>query len=234
VNELLSPAQLTGREESHLTALPCGNRLVPAAARALAALQADARLAGFDLAVASGFRSFARQLAIFNGKASGQRPVYAEDGGEIDLGRLSAADQLRAILRYSALPGASRHHWGTDVDIFDAAAVGADYRLQLSTAEVAPGGVFDPLHNWLDERIAAGQSHGFYRPYALDRGGVAPERWHVSYAPLSRRYAKEITGPLLMQCWAGVGIQLQEEIEANLPLIFERYICVPDDWCPGH
>lgn len=233
MNGLLSPEQLTGQDETHLVGLPCGNLLAPPAAQAIAALQADARRAGFDLVIASGFRSFARQLAIFNGKASGRRPVHDDAGVQVDLARLPAAEQLRAILRYSALPGASRHHWGTDVDIFDAAAVGGDYQLQLSVAEVAPGGVFDPLHSWLDERIAAGESHGFHRPYARDRGGVAPERWHLSYAPLSRQCSAQLSTALLRRCWAGSGLLLQAEIEAGLPAIFERYIAVPDDWCPA-
>ena len=51
-----------------------------------------------------------------------------------------------------AIPGTSRHHWGTDLDVYDAAALPADYRLELSPAEVAPGGLFDSLHRWLDER----------------------------------------------------------------------------------
>ena len=98
---------------------------------------------------------------------------------------LSAEQQLHAILRFSAIPGTSRHHWGTDLDVFDAAALPQDYQLQLSPQEVAPGGMFDPLHCWLDQRMAAGEVHGFFRPYGQDRGGVAPERWHLSYAPMA-------------------------------------------------
>ena len=58
---------------------------------------------------------------------------------------------------------------------------------EAAQLEVARGGVFDSLHSWLDARMAAGESHGFYRPYARDRGGVAPERWIpvFMYASLS-------------------------------------------------
>ena len=49
----LNPRQLTGREESHLVALPSGHRLQAQAAAAFQALQDDARSAGFDLAIAS-------------------------------------------------------------------------------------------------------------------------------------------------------------------------------------
>ena len=54
----------------------------------------------------------------------------------------------------AAVPGenASRHHWGTDLDVYDSRAVGEDYQVQLSPAEVAPGGpgsdAFTPLAWW--------------------------------------------------------------------------------------
>lgn len=229
----LTIAQLTGRDEGHLVELPCGNRMLQDAARAFASLQEDAREAGFDLAIASAYRSFERQLAIFNGKASGQRVVHDDRGEPIAMDKLPALQQLRAILRFSALPGTSRHHWGTDLDIFDAAAAGGDYCVQLSPAEVAPGGVFDGLHCWLDQRIAAGQSHGFFRPYALDRGGVATERWHLSYAPLARDCGELLTESVMRESWTGSGLLLRDEIEENLADILARYVAVPRDWCPS-
>lgn len=234
----LSERQLTGREETHLVTLEGGFQLQDEAATAFIALQADARVAGFELAIASSFRSFSRQLAIWNGKAAGKRPVYDDQDRALDILALSPAERLRAILRFSAIPGTSRHHWGTDLDVYDAAAVPADYQLQLSLAEVAPGGVFDALHCWLDERMAAGESRGFFRPYALDRGGVAPERWHLSYAPLSTACSGLLTPELLRHCWdCEMGAQrllLADEICADLPGILAHYVAVPAHWCePG-
>ncbi len=231
----LNSRQLTGLDESHLVTMPDGHRLRAAAAQAFAALQADARQAGFELAIASSFRPFSRQLAIWNAKASGLRPVLDDHNCPVAMAQLSPAQRLHAILRFSALPGTSRHHWGTDLDVYDAAAVAPDYRVQLSLQEVAVGGVFDPLHNWLDSRMAAGESHGFYRPYDKDRGGVAPERWHLSYAPLSIACAAQFRSEMLATCWdceEGVeGILLREEIEADLQHIMSRYVTVPQDWC---
>ena len=183
----LNPRQLTGLDDTHLVTLADGHRLQSEVARAFTALQSDARNAGFELSIASSFRPFCRQLAIWNGKADGTRPIHDDQGRPISIERLSRTEQLHAILRFSAMPGTSRHHWGTDLDVYDAAAVPSEYPLQLSPDEVAAGGVFDRLHCWLDERLAAGESHGFFRPYGKDRGGVAPERWHLSYAPLSSR-----------------------------------------------
>ncbi|MGB1141308.1 MAG: M15 family metallopeptidase [Halioglobus sp.] len=223
---LLTAAQLTGRDESHLVELPCGQRLQPAVARDLDALRRDARDAGFDLAVASGFRSFGRQLTIWNGKACGERPVHDDQGLALDLACLSPDQQLHAILRFSALPGASRHHWGTDLDVFDAAAMPEGYQLQLSPQEVAPGGLFDDFHNWLDDRIARAEAHGFYRPYAEDRGGVAPERWHLSHAPLSQACAGQLDAQILQQSWddSGETLSLRTEVESQLATIIERYV----------
>lgn len=228
---------MTGLDESHLVTLSDGHRLQAEVAEAFAALAADARRAGFELAIASSFRSFSRQLAIWNGKAVGTRPVFDDQGTALAMAQLSATRQLHAILRFSALPGTSRHHWGTDLDVYDAAAVAPDYRVQLSVQEVAAGGVFDALHCWLDSRMAAGQSHGFYRPYGRDRGGVAPERWHLSYAPLSVAYAQQFSTAVLLSCWdcdeVAQDILLRREIDAQLSQIMARYVCVPGDWCPA-
>lgn len=233
----LNPLQLTGREDTHLVDLPCGNRLQAGAAEAFSRLQAEAVEAGFELAIASSFRSYQRQRAIWNGKACGQRPVHDDAGRNVELATLSRGQQLRAILRYSAIPGTSRHHWGTDLDVYDAAALPADYRLQLSPREVAPGGLFDPLHRWLDERMAAGASQGFFRPYARDRGGVAPERWHLSFAPLARACETQLTSELLLSCWECAAgeepLALLDEIQADLAAILARYVAVAPGWCPA-
>lgn len=234
----LNARQLTGREETHLVELPSGHRLQAAVATAFSALQEDARAAGFDLAIASSFRSYSRQLVIWNGKACGLRKVHDDAGRDVDISALPGPQQLRAILRYSAIPGTSRHHWGTDLDVYDAAAVPPGYQLELSPREVAPGGLFDPLHRWLDERMAAGQSRGFYRPYALDRGGVAPERWHLSYAPLARGCEHTLSESLLLACWddcpAGEeALLLADEIRVELPRIMANYVQVAAGWCPA-
>lgn len=232
----LNPKQLTGLDDTHLVPLSGGHRLQSDVAQAYAALAADAQEAGFDLAVASAYRSFSRQLVIWNGKARGERAVHDDQGRSVPMSELSPALQLRAILRYSAIPGTSRHHWGTDLDVYDAAAVPPDYELQLSVAEVAPGGMFDALHSWLDARMAEGRSHGFYRPYGEDRAGVAPERWHLSYAPLSVKCAAQINEELLAACWdcaeVAEAMLLREEIERNWSEIMARFVAVPQDWCP--
>lgn len=233
----LSARQLTGQDDDHLVQLPDGHQLQAEVATALATLQDDARQAGFELAIASSFRSFSRQLLIWNGKVNGSRAVHDDTDREVLMESLSPTEKLHAILRFSALPGASRHHWGTDLDVYDAAVLPQGYKLQLSQQEVAAGGLFDPLHSWLDQRMAAGESHGFYRPYGRDRGGVAPERWHLSYAPLSVHCAAQFCSDMLAECWncedPAQAVLLRAEIEADLQSLVARYVEVPRDWCPA-
>jgi len=88
-----------------------------------AALRRAARHAGLELVAVSGFRDFDRQLEIWNAKYAGTRPVLDAAGALLDMAVLEPAQRIDAILRWSALPGASRHHWGTDFDLIDAGAV---------------------------------------------------------------------------------------------------------------
>ena len=218
----ISPAQLTGRDETHLVEFSPGRRLCAEASEALATLQADAREAGFELAVASAHRNFERQQLIFNGKARCERPVHDDRGEPVDLAALSPREALHAILRFSALPGGSRHHWGTDLDVFDAAALPTGYRLQLTPEEVADNGMMGPFHRWLDDELA--QGGGFFRPYAEDTGGVAVERWHLSYAPLATPCEAALTPDLLADALCDCGLELADVVLPELPALFDRYI----------
>ena len=217
-------AQLVGLDDGHVEYGADGVGLAPACREALRGLAADAARAGFELCVASGFRSFERQLGIWNAKARGERPVLDDDGAALDLGALEDIDKVYAILRHSALPGGSRHHWGSDIDIYDAAAMPADYRLQLTPEEVADDGMFGPLHRWLDERIAGGEARGFFRPYADDLGGVAPERWHLSYAPLAEELAGQYRLEHLREALEGAEMELLDVVLRELPALYQRYV----------
>ena len=127
-----------GLSTRHLVDWATDVRLDPAARDAFSALAHRAAIAGFSLRIASGFRNYDRQMQIINGKWDGRRPVTDAQG--VALCRPSQPDEdwLHSILRYSALPGTSRHHWGTDLDIWDAAAVDADYALRLDPGNTAP------------------------------------------------------------------------------------------------
>ncbi|MEH6592112.1 MAG: M15 family metallopeptidase [Halioglobus sp.] len=231
---MVTVKQLLGQDESTLVEMADGHRLVAAAAAAFQALRDDAHQAGFDLSVASSYRSFDRQCLIWNGKVAGQRPLHDDSGHLLCASDMASDELIHAIMRFSALPGASRHHWGTDLDVFDAMALPADYQLQLSPAEVASGGLFDPLHCWLDEQMAADHSHGFFRPYNEDRGGVAPERWHLSYAPLATACEAISYRPALVEVLLQADLALCDAVNAQLVELLTRYVAVPAQWCPGY
>lgn len=219
---------LVGQSEVHLTApeiVPVlAARMHLDAVDAFLQLRAAAAQAGFELAIVSAFRSFEQQLSIWNRKATGQLPVLDTSARPLDIARLSEEELVFSILRWSALPGASRHHWGTDVDVYDRAAKPDDYEIELVPAEVDPGGMFAPLHAWLDERIASDTAYGFFRPYDIDRNGVAPERWHLSYSPVSSAYMRLLTPMLLRQTLENADIRLKHVVLANLDEIFERFV----------
>ena len=188
-------------------------------------LQRAAQKAGFDLKICSGFRSFDRQLLIWNGKASGMRPIMDPFGKPINIQNLSSWQKIQAILRWSALPGASRHHWGTDFDIYDAKAMPEDYQIQLSPAEVQGNGIFAPMHDWLDDYLGSQQT-GFYRPYKFDKGGIAPERWHLSYRPVADQYAEQLNSEMLCAKIKNSNLMLLDVVLEHLDDIFLRYIAV--------
>ena len=221
---ILQPDQLTGQVDSHLRRDAAGTGLQPDCWAALHQLQAAAAEAGFELQVASGFRSFDRQLAIWNRKATAERPVYDDTGQALLWGGMADLDWMHAILRFSALPGSSRHHWGTDLDVFDAAVMPEGYQLQLSPTEVADDGRFGALHRWLDARIAAGESFGFQRPYAIDCGGVACERWHLSYSPLAQQCETQLSEVLLRGVIEGAQLEMRELVLEQLEDIYLRYV----------
>jgi len=218
---------LTGSTERHLRRLnPAQSIMIHAqVVEPFVALQTQAAKQGFDLQICSGFRSFERQLHIWNGKLSGLRPVVDKAGNPIVLEALSPWDQIQAVLRWSALPGASRHHWGTDFDVYDAAAMPEGYQIQLTPEEVEGAGIFAPMPDWLDSSFD-GDSLGFYRPYGTDKGGVAPERWHLSYAPIADIYAREHSADVIAERLAGSELLLLDVVLENLDEIVRRFVQV--------
>lgn len=227
-NPSLTPSAgaLVGCDESALVTLD-QTRLHRGVIEPLTQLTAAAEQAGFSLRVASGYRSFERQRAIWAAKASGERPVLDERGRPLNIERLDELELTLAILRWSALPGASRHHWGTDMDVYDASALPRGATLHLTREECDTGGPMHRFHQWLTGFLASEANPGFYRPYEVDRGGVAPEPWHLSFAPIANRYARALTVDVLSDHLRGASLPLQTTVEAHLPALFERYVRVP-------
>jgi len=87
---------------------------------------------------------------------------------------ITGIDNVKKILEYSSMPGTSRHHWGTEVDLNN-----------LNNSYFAKGkGLRE--YNWL---VANAISFGFcqtYSPKDTHRPhGYNEEKWHWSYLPIS-------------------------------------------------
>jgi LAS superfamily LD-carboxypeptidase LdcB len=218
-----TPEELTGRATSHVAPLEGFPLLLlhREVAGPFLAMRAAAARDGIDLTPVSGFRDFERQRLIWNEKCRGERPLLDRQGGSLAAAQLEPEALVDAILVWSALPGASRHHWGTDLDVIDAAALPPDYRARLIPEEFAPGGPFQRLDRWLSAHAA---SFGFYRPYAQDRGGVQPEPWHLSHAPVASQALRQLTVDVLREALVDVGLESGEAVAARLPALHARYV----------
>ncbi len=84
-------------------------------------------------------------------------------------------DRALKILEYSSMPGSSRHHWGTDIDLND-----------LNNPTFEKGGKYEKVYEWLS---AHAHEYGFCQPYTAGRpAGYHEEKWHWSYTPLSKGF----------------------------------------------
>lgn len=223
MNDIISNKLLLGQQTDHLDRLNESTLLHFEIIEPLKKLQYSAIEKGFDLQVISGFRSFEKQLHIWNAKALGQRKILDDAGFELDYKNLNKEELLFAILRFSAIPGASRHHWGTDFDIYDANSIKKE-DVQLVESECVGDGACANMHQWLSERIEKNKSFDFYRPYKNDLGGVAPEPWHLSYKPLSDLYTKSFSYDLFVNHIKNIEIELKDLILKNSKDIYNNYI----------
>ena len=192
-----------------------------AAVDAFLAMREHAARAGVDIIPLSSFRDFERQRLIWNAKYRGERPVLDRRGRRLDIRLLSPQQRVEIILLWSALPGASRHHWGSDIDVVDGGVVARGYQAKLGRPEFMRGGPFAPLSRWLAAHM---RRFGFYRPYTRAGNGVQPEPWHLSYAPVARRALPMLTVELLAAAITGAGVEGEAAILARLPSIHERYV----------
>ena len=227
----LDALELTGRARSHLVELDdprCA--LHAAAAGPFLAMRAAAARDGLRLEPASAFRDFDRQCVIWNAKFRGERPLLDREGKALDAAALTPAERIDAILAWSALPGASRHHWGTDLDVYDLAALPEGARPELVPAEYAQGGPFARLDAWLG---AHSHEYGFYRPYMTERGGVGVEPWHISFAPVAEACARALDAATLRAAIDGAAVEGRPiegaaEVAARIDELLLRYVAAVD------
>lgn len=236
MHTILTNENIVGKNDSHLASLaecePFGCRLHLKTIEPLKILADAAKKQEYELKVFSGFRSFEAQLSIWNAKASGKRAVLDAEERPIHPGSLNGWDLAQAILRWSALPGASRHHWGTDFDIIDTSHCGSDYQVQLTQQETKDEGVFSDFHRWLSPWLEENSALGFVRPYQTPTNindkyfGIAPEPWHLSYAPAAKIFAKQFDLDFLKRVIESSDLLLKEVVLDHLDEIYQRFIRV--------
>ena len=132
-----------------------------------------------SLIIISSTRDFASQKRIWENKWNGKTPVEGKDLTTIK----DPVERAKIILHYSSMPGSSRHHWGTDMDLNS---------LENGYFETGEG---LRIYKWLQKHAA---EYGFCQPYTAKnatsgtpRAGYEEEKWHWSYLPLSKGFLEE-------------------------------------------
>jgi zinc D-Ala-D-Ala carboxypeptidase len=117
---------------------------------------------GVYLTIVSSTRNFDRQSEIWNTKWK-----------SLSKKRMTGPEKAKNILLYSAMPGCSRHHWGTDIDLNS-----------LNNSDFSSGAKWNKTYTWL---AANADTYGFCQVYSARSTGRATgyeeERWHWSYTP---------------------------------------------------
>lgn len=152
-------------------------RVLPEVAIALEKMKADAKAAGFDICVISSYRNFNYQNGIWERK-------YKANAAKGIIG----IKNIEKIIEYSTIPGTSRHHWGTDIDIIDMTkGIPLD---PLHEKHFNEGGQMRKFKLWLDENA---NKYGFYLVYTneTNRKGFKYEPWHFTYKPISDKMLAE-------------------------------------------
>lgn len=133
---------------------------------------------GIRLLIRSATRNFEDQKRIWENKWNGNTPL--EDGRKAN----AIEDEFlraKSILLYSSMPGTSRHHWGTDVDI---------NAFENSWFESGAGA---KLYAWMQKNAA---KYGFCQVYgpidAHRKYGYEQEKWHWSYLPIANTIQQEV------------------------------------------
>ncbi len=147
--------------------------------KAFKKMEAAAKRDGIYLKIVSAYRGFERQKLIWNNK-------YEKFTNDFSLEPEKAISE---IIRFSTVPGTSRHHWGTDIDIIDGNF--PDEENVLVSEKFEKDCLFYKVKNWLDNNS---ENFGFYLTYTNDknRKGFEFEPWHYSYKPVSVKYYRAL------------------------------------------
>lgn len=134
----------------------------------------EASKSGIRLVIRSATRNFKAQKRIWENKWRGN--VLLEGGINASTSIKNPVDRALKILEYSSMPGTSRHHWGTDID------------LNSFDNEWFASGEGLKLYTWMKENAV---NFGFCQPYTAKDSkrpnGYEEEKWHWTYMPVAEK-----------------------------------------------
>jgi len=218
---MISSPQILGLNADHVVYIDGKHQLQPVVIDAFIQMQQAAKLEGHDLQLVSSYRSFSKQASIWDRKWKGELKLNTLEGNVLETASLDDLEKMHAILLWSALPGGSRHHWGTDFDVFDRTKVDAcGTSFELVSQEYEGDGPCADLAQWLQDNAA---KFGFALPYSKYVGGVAAEPWHLSYTHIADQIITSFSVELLRKKLIESNIQGLDTVLLNLNTLFERY-----------
>lgn len=170
-------------------------------------MHAEAKKEGIRLVVRSATRNFDRQRQIWEGKWNGTRSI--EGGGNAAVDYPDPLVRAKKILLYSSMPGTSRHHWGTDIDI------------NMFENSYFENGEGLTVYEWLNKNA---YKFGYCQVYNKKgegrKDGYNEEKWHWSYLPVADELTRLCEAILSNDSIRGFkGAQTAKEIE-----IIEKYV----------
>ncbi len=154
-----------------------GYKLQKKAHQAFLEMNYAAKRNKMNIRVVSSYRSFNHQNLIWTRKYKRYRSR-----------NLTSQQAVLYNIRYTAIPGSSRHHWGTEIDVVNGSIKTSRY--PLNTKNFHGYGIYKSFREWMDSNA---HKYGFYLVYTdqPDRKGFKYEPWHYSYKPLSSKYLRE-------------------------------------------
>ncbi len=213
---------LTGLTTNHVKSFQEGLlRLIPEVAEAYQDMCSAANKDGLEIYPVSTFRGFEDQLRIWNRKFNGEQNLLDLNEKKIDFDYLTESEKIEKILYWSALPGTSRHHWGTDIDVIDQITIRENINYQLVPSESQPNGIFHQLHQWIQKEC---HNFGFHFPYQGLNDDMYLEPWHISYSSISNQCLSFIDCEMIREVVFKADISGKLEILNALDTIFQKKV----------
>jgi zinc D-Ala-D-Ala carboxypeptidase len=155
---------------------------------------------GNKMTIKSSTRNFNYQKGIWEKKWDGI--TILEDGTKANKIK-KPLDRALKILTYSSMPGTSRHHWGTDIDI------------NSFTNSYFEKGDGKKLYNWMRTHAA---TYGFCQVYSKKDSnrpdGYNEEKWHWSYMPIASKLTDLIKSKMQNELISGFkGAEVAKEAD---------------------